>query len=67
MLTESNDLTSVQDIQGKGLAGLIKPILNQGKNFFSLTYLTKLHAKFRTNVCPAEQVALFDLGLVPSL
>ena len=28
--TESNDLSSIQDIQGKGLAGLIKPILNQG-------------------------------------
>ncbi|XP_078346439.1 A disintegrin and metalloproteinase with thrombospondin motifs 6-like isoform X2 [Oculina patagonica] len=28
--TESNDLSSVQDTQGKGLAGLIKPILNQG-------------------------------------
>lgn len=26
----SNDLSSVQDIPGKGLAGLIKPILNQG-------------------------------------
>jgi len=30
-VTESNDLASIQDIQGKGLAGLIKPILNQGK------------------------------------
>jgi len=28
--SESNDLSSIQDIQGKGLAGLIKPILNQG-------------------------------------
>ena len=28
---ESNDLSSIQDIQGKGLAGLIKPILDQGE------------------------------------
>lgn len=32
-LTESNDLSSIQDIQGKGLAGLIKPVLNQGEIF----------------------------------
>ena len=32
---ESNDLSSIQDIQGKGLAGRIKPILNQGKPLLS--------------------------------
>ena len=39
LFTESNDLSSIQDIQGKGLAGLIKPILNQGKPLTS-DYLT---------------------------
>lgn len=34
-VTESNDFSSIQDIQGKGLAGLIKPILNQGKPLLS--------------------------------
>ena len=38
--TESNDLSSVQDTQGKGLVGLIKPILNQGRIF--LTNLTRM-------------------------
>ena len=38
--TESNDLSSVQDTQGKGLVGLIKPILNQGEIF--LTNVTKM-------------------------